>query len=305
MNVDHVCRIGSENDGGYLLVRDFSKSDFLLSMGVAKDVNFELELAEYLSGAHLYDDSIDDLPKMIPDSVFYKERIGANGCTSISEAIKRIPQHFDLILKIDIEGSEWEAFDELKTEELKKFRQIVVEFHWFENLVDDQEFSRFLNVLTKLNTTHFVLNAHPNNWGDIINIENIALPSVIEVTYLRRSDYSSHISSKQNVDSVSILNQPCNPNLPELYLPSIVDYKKLNLESNSIGMFSRFTFNALTQERDALTQERDALTQERDALTQERDALTQERDALTQERDALLASNIWKITNPYRKLRSR
>ena len=275
--LDHVVRIGSENDGGYVVVRDFSEGDFLLSMGIANDVNFELELSSLLSGAHLYDDSIEALPEVVPNGIFYKERIGGSGCTSISKAMERIPNHFDLILKIDIEGSEWEAFDNLTIQELEKFRQIVVEFHWFEKLVDDQEFSRILNVLSKLSSTHFVLNAHPNNCGDIANIENIALPSVIEITYLRRIDYEAIISSTDEIDFVSNLNQPCDPDRPELYLPSIGSYKKLNLQSNSIGVFSRFT----------------------------NDALTQERDALTQERDALITSTIWKFTEPYRRLRSR
>jgi hypothetical protein len=284
-----VQRVGSHNDGGYVVLNDFTEGDFLLSMGVANDVNFELELSKSISGVHLYDDSIDAIPAIVPNNKFYKERIGANGCTSIADAIERIPTHFDLILKMDIEGSEWEALDRLEIEVLNKFRQVVVEFHWFENLVKDQEYSRILNVLSKLSTTHFVLNAHPNNCGDTLNIENIALPSVIEVTYLRRVDYTSLLYSKDEFDSVSRFNQPCSPDAPELYLPFIENHQQLNLESNSIGMYSRFVFDTLTQERDALMQERDALMQERDALTQERDALTQ--------------STIWRITSPYRKAR--
>ncbi len=297
MNLEDVQRIGSKHDGGYLLINDFSDQDFLLSMGVGDDVNFELKLANHLSGVHLYDDSIEALPCIVPNGVFYKERIGGSGYTSISEAMGRIPNHLDLILKMDIEGSEWEALEKFEIEELHKFRQIVVEFHWFEKLLDDQEYSRILNVLTKLDTTHFVLNAHPNNCGDTLIIENIALPSVIEVTYLRRIDYTSLVNLNVETNCVSKLNQPCSPSIPELYLPSIGNYEELNLDSTPIGMYSRFAFNALTQERDALTQERDALTQERDALTQERDALTQERDALTQ-------STIWRITTPYRKVRN-
>ena len=277
MDLDHVCRFGSENDGGYVLVKDFSDGDFLLSMGVANDVNFELELISLLSGAHLYDDSIVALPKVVSNSFFYNERIGGSGCTSITEAMERIPDHFDLILKVDIEGSEWEALDSLKTEELNKFRQIVVEYHWFEKLIDDQDYSRMLRVLSKLSTTHFVLNAHPNNCGDTLIIENIAFPSIIEVTYLRRLDYSSYIYSKDDLSSVSIFNKPCSPNIPELYLPSIREFEKLNLESNSIGMYSRFAFNELTRER----------------------------DELTRERDELVASTIWKLTKPYRRLRTR
>jgi FtsZ-binding cell division protein ZapB len=94
--------------------------------------------------------------------------------------------------------------------------------------------------------------------------------------------------------------------LEALNLKTGYDVKRSNNQSYVDLAVSRLNspLDALTQERDALTQERDALTQERDALTQERDALTQERDALTQERDALISSISWKITRPFRRIRS-
>jgi hypothetical protein len=258
-------------------------------MGVADDVNFEFEVSNHVAGVHLYDDSIDLLPKLVPNSFFYRERIGGLGCTSILEAMQRIPDKFDLILKMDIEGSEWDALRKLRVDDLEKFRQIVVEYHWFENLMNDQEYSKMSDVLNKLSKTHLVLNSHPNNCGDTLNIENISFPSVIEVTYLRRSSYVTQNSIESENRLISHLNQPCNPKIPELYLPTIGAYENLNFISDPIGMYSRFSF--------------DALIHERDALIHERDALIHERDALIHERDSLIHSSIWRITAPYRKVR--
>jgi hypothetical protein len=282
-NLEHAERFGSENDGGYVLINDLKKVDFLISMGIANDVNFEIDLSKYVAGSHLYDDSIDELPLPVPNGTFFKERIGGSGLTLISDAINRAPMGCDLILKIDIEGSELEAFSQLKLNEQIKFRQIVVEYHWLEKIVEDTFYSQLLYVLEKLDKTHFVFNSHPNNHGDTLIVENLLFPSVIEVTYLRREDYRFQTNLLNQTNLLSKLNKPCNPMVPEIYFPGFVELEILNVESNSIGTFSSLRISQLTQERDALTQERDALTQERDALT---------------------SSTIWRFSTPYRKIRS-
>ena len=182
-------RFGSKNDGGYVVIDDFLGSDFLISMGVADDVNFEAEIATKIAGTHLYDDSINLLPSQIQNSKFIKARVGGEGFVSIADALSQANHHGDFILKMDIEGSEWDALDQASSEVLGRFRQIVIEHHWFENIQDEVFFIRAHRVLSKLLMTHFVVNSHPNNWGDILVIENLSVPSVVEVTYLRRSNY--------------------------------------------------------------------------------------------------------------------
>jgi hypothetical protein len=51
--------------------------------------------------------------------------------------------------------------------------------------------------------------------------------------------------------------------------------------------------------------ERDDLLVERDGLLVERDDLLVERDGLLVERDEVFNSRLWKITKPYRVMRSR
>jgi hypothetical protein len=280
-NLDLAQRFGSLNDGGYVLINDLKKSDFLISMGVADDVDFELEISPLITGTHLYDFSIDDLPVPIPAGKFFKEKIGGDGRTTFHDVVLKTPNDLDLILKIDIEGSEWEAIDHVDGTLLNKFRQIVIEYHGLEQILVDEHYLQILRVLQKIDKSHFVLNVHGNNWGDTLSIENITLPSVFEVTYLRRDSYQVKATNELDRKKLLNLNRPCNPNEPEIYFPNLVDFGHLSLESNSIGNYSRFLYDALTQERDALTQERDALTQERDALTK---------------------STIWRVTSPYRSL---
>jgi hypothetical protein len=287
-------RFGSEFDGGYVIIDDLSKSDFLISMGVADDVNFEKFLSSRIFGVHLYDDSIDALPEVLVNSEFFHERIGGNNYTTIESAMCRAPSDFDLLLKIDIEGSEWEALAQADSNVLNKFRQIVVEFHWFENIQSGDFFNQAVEVLEKLSKTHLILNSHPNNWGDILIFENLVLPQVIEVTYLRRENYCLLSAEADPGLILERLNRPCNNKFPEIYLMKPVLDVKQNLQTSSVGAFQ---FRKSVE----LTQQRDELTQQRDELTQQRDELTQQRDELTQQRDEIVNSTIWKLTNPLRR----
>jgi hypothetical protein len=57
-------------------------------------------------------------------------------------------------------------------------------------------------------------------------------------------------------------------------------------------------------ERDSALAERDSALAERDSALAERDSALAERDSALAERDSVLNSTIWKLTKPYRKLRS-
>jgi hypothetical protein len=254
--ISRARRVGSNNDGGYVLIDDCKKTDFLISMGIADNVDFEKELVPELSGGHLYDYSISQLPEEIKGSIFFQEKIGGQGNTTILNCLGKLGQHTDLLMKMDIEGSEYEAIDLLGHNHLSKFRQIIVEFHFLENIVDDVFFDKCLRVLKKLNNTHFVLNSHPNNFGDIFLIENLLLPSIMEVTFLRRDSYlidDTHAS--QCEATLRKLNAPCNPTHPEIYLQQFIGLDQLNLNSQEIGLISRGRFELYVSDYNRLLSE--------------------------------------------------
>jgi hypothetical protein len=288
-------RFGAANDGGYVLINDISKKDFLVSMGVANDVRFEKEISSLLNAMHLYDDSINSLPENLTNCTFFGERIGGIGNVSISDTIRRAKNVGDFILKMDIEGSEWDTLDAESEDTLKVFRQIAVEFHWFNDLNDFEYLDKSLRVLRKLTQSHFVLNVHPNNWGELFYINGVMFPQVIEVTFLRRDDYEIVYDLVNFKKDLSKLNSPCNPNVPEICLNGFGFYTNSHNEETK-------TLILTLEKIDELTQQRDQLTQQRDQLTQQRDQLTQQRDQLTQQRDQLINSRIWKITKPLRDL---
>ena len=291
-NLEKACRLGSNNDGGYIMIDDITAQDFLISMGVGDDINFERALSKKVMGTHLYDFSIEALPELIENSQFFPERIGSKDSTSLDTTVARAPKSADLLLKMDIEGSEWETLKNTESKTLTKFRQIVVEFHWLENIFNDQYYETALEVLQKLSKTHFVLNAHPNNNGDTIIVENLLFPGVIEISYLRRESYQIYSGTLDSGDSTCFdLNRPCNPNLPELYLQARKFREQLDLETISVGTFSR---QGIGQNPDELV-----------GLRFQLQALLDEKQILVRQLEEILDSRIWRFSRFYRRLRKK
>ena len=83
---------------------------------------------------------------------------------------------------MDIESSEYLWILSLNENQLKKFKQIVIEFHgindnsWNVNL-DDK-----LHCFKKLSNTHYAVHIHGNNFGPLT--DNI--PDTVEITYVRK-----------------------------------------------------------------------------------------------------------------------
>ena len=178
-------RFGSEKDGGYVVINDFKKDDYLITLGVEKNLSFEEDIQDKVEGVDLYDDryAYNTLDKSKSRS--YVERIGINdGETNLQDVVNRIERrNRDLILKMDIEGSEWSVLQNMPEGFLSQFRQIIIEFHpmrdgWYD-----------LDVLREINKTHQVVIAHTNNCGWWRVVNDVAIANVFEITYARRSSY--------------------------------------------------------------------------------------------------------------------
>ena len=184
-------RFGSDGDGGYVLANDLVyPHDFLISFGVDNNVDFEHALAMNEIKSHLYDYSVDELPKPVPDSRFFKEKIGLkkDGDTTLVDCVNRVAPERDLILKMDIEGAEFDVIND-ETSTFGMFRQIAMEVHWLNNLEDTEFYNKVLAAFTKLRQTHYPVLVHPNNDRPLMVMGNSPVPTVFEVLYLRKRSY--------------------------------------------------------------------------------------------------------------------
>lgn len=206
-------RIGSTYDGGYIWADDINKDDYILSFGVETNVDFEKAVSEYGCFIDMYDYSVDGPPEPVPSSFFHKEKIGleSDGNTSLDYCLGKTAK--DVILKMDIEGSEWEVLA-IDYKGLSQCRQITVEYHWTQNLTDPDFYIKAIAAVENVRKTHTPVLVHANNNVPLVVMGNSPIPLVFEVLYLRTSSYEF----EEQVDPFKGLIRRNDPNFPEIGL---------------------------------------------------------------------------------------
>ncbi len=221
-------RIGSFGDGGYLLHNDFSKEDYCLSLGIGDNYSFDLAMSEICKEVWMFDHTIEDPDIESNQLKFNKIGIAPSdepNFITISKILEGIPVSNDIILKMDIEGSEWEVLDRIPVSDLSRCKQIVAEFHNLHQIADNQFFHLVASSLEKLNRSHDLVNFHVNNWSRLHIIQGVPFPDVIEVTYIRRTigfQPNNRITSVQSAE-----NSPNNVDLPD-YSSNFIDVIKVH-----------------------------------------------------------------------------
>ena len=184
-----LARLGSTHDGGYLVIDDFSSRDVMVSLGIGDNAEFEYEISDRIERVIAFDHTVDTMPESSNNIEFRKLGVKAkstDGFVTLSSIVSDIPDKNDLLLKIDIEGWEWEVLNSISDAEVSRFRQIIGEFHGFNN----EENVEIINqVLRKILRNFIVVNTHANNWGQYNIIKKLAIPDVIEITFLRKDSY--------------------------------------------------------------------------------------------------------------------
>ena len=90
---------------------------------------------------------------------------------------------------MDIEGGEYPWLLEIDENQLKKFKQIVIEIHGITNDGWNCNYNDKVKCLEKLSKTHYIVHAHGNNNGLVVN----NIPDVIELTYVNKNYFNSPV----------------------------------------------------------------------------------------------------------------
>lgn len=185
-------RVGNERDGAYIVVDQPADTD-ILSFGVNNDTSFEEAMAARGHRLFLYDHTIPGCPT--DNSAFNFARVGICGGNAPGPDLMTLEQHMAnipdlsqrLMLKIDVEGAEWDVFSSIDAKTLARYDQIVAEFHWFRNLSDPN----YANLITKsleiINSQFTLYHVHANNCAPILKVDGFFVADVIEVSYVRTS----------------------------------------------------------------------------------------------------------------------
>lgn len=218
-----LVRIGGNNDGGYLLPNDLSGIATCFSPGVDFTASFEKDLACRGIYSHMADGSVDGPPEEFKILSFEKKYVGYftdGDFMSLDFWVKNKSAEGDLILQMDIEGAEYQTILAAPLETLRRFRIIALEVHhvqhWFSPLAWDTVQSFFGKLLADFHVVHI----HPNNNCQFIQVDDVLMPTVFELTLLRkdRAEPEGYCTQFPHpLDQPNVLDKDDRPLPPSMY----------------------------------------------------------------------------------------
>ncbi len=176
-------RFGESNDGGYLMCGNLLGGvQSAYSYGISGYDGWGCEISrKHDVPVHQYDCFDTTQPTcLFGDTVFHAECVGDTTETVDGRRFDTVKNHFArngdqakrIVLKIDVEGAEWESLLSTPDATLRQIDQLAIEFHWAENeafdWVNDE---RYLRVVTRLREYFEVAHLHFNNTSCIDDLQ--------------------------------------------------------------------------------------------------------------------------------------
>jgi hypothetical protein len=200
-----LIRIGSDGDGGYLIPDDLNDIKYCFSPGVDYTANFEKDLIARGIKCYLADASVTKAPitdELIEFDPLYLGSNIENNYISLDKWIDSKNVEGDLILQMDIEGSEFDVILNTDISTFERFRIIAIEFHKFDQIHDPQVLFFYHQYLNKLFTSHSIVHIHLNNYNGFRKLNDINLPKFIELTLHRNDRLDKSKIRKVNLDNL-------------------------------------------------------------------------------------------------------
>ena len=207
-------RLGHPFDGGYVLLDELCEGvDVCYSFGIDWDVSFDVHFADrYGSKMRLYDPFIPCIPLTAHPAVVGHQRRGISdeppvrcgpvknatfyqiGIGEIQEGNLDTLDNFltingdkgkRMVLKMDVEGAEWGAFDTMNVNTLWEFEQITVEFH---DMHTEELWDIAYRVFKKLTDNFYIYHVHQNNShsGIATPVNGLYIPQLLEISFVRQ-----------------------------------------------------------------------------------------------------------------------
>ena len=161
-------RLGEANDGGYVVCTNLlSRMQTAYSYGINGTDGWGCEMSlRYHVTTHEYDCFNTTVPVCEGGSTrFHAECVGPTKTTKEDRPFDSLEHHLvangdaghRLVVKMDIEGDEWETFAATPDGVFSQIDQLSVEFH-------DVDQPRFVATIRRLKQHFHVVNVHYNNW---------------------------------------------------------------------------------------------------------------------------------------------
>ena len=160
-------RVGHPNDGGYVMCENLlDEPTVAYSYGIEDRDDWGCEISRtHHVAVHEYDCFDTRHPACDGGQlVFHPECVGPKAETiegrpydSVTSQIDKNGDHGKhMVMKMDVEGSEWDSLLATPDEVLDRIEQLAIELHGIDE-------PKFLEVVQKLKKTFYVVNVHANN----------------------------------------------------------------------------------------------------------------------------------------------
>ena len=209
-------RFGEVNDGGYLLCANLLKGvQSGYSYGISGYDKWGCDVSKRLSlPVHQYD--CFDLTRPVCQggrTIFHEECVGGSRetidkrpyDTMASQLQKNGDAGKHVVMKMDVEGSEWDSFINAPEELLARIDQLAIELH---GIGED----RFRTVITHLKRHFYLVNVHYNNHTCDGRLR--PFPALVyEALFVNKRIGVLDPTGKP--DAIHRLNQPNHPTIPD------------------------------------------------------------------------------------------
>lgn len=221
-----LIRIGGDFDGGYLVPNCLDGISSCYSPGVGWHAKFEADLLQRFNiNSHLADGTVT--PLAVTPFLSFRHcnisSINSSSTMTLENWMKQTSATIDsgdLILQMDIEGSEYEVLLSTPVEILNRFRIILIEFHNVDAWASEQFLQLVKSCVDKLKSNFSILHLHQNNHPLNLpfKLMGVSVPRVFEATLLR-NDWV-----KNQTPVISLPHPLDQPNLQNLEAPCIPEF---------------------------------------------------------------------------------
>lgn len=229
-------RSGNKHDGGYVYLDIFkdNKIDALYGYGVGNNINFEIDFLNRHNPAamcYIYDHTVD-LKGLPPTIKFFKEGLSwvqQNNLNTLENHIRNNNhlQNRNLVLKMDVEGHEFQSIITTPDSVLQNFTQIILEVHW---LSSDKVATLYQKIefFKKMNKLFYLVHVHANNCAPVVIApDDIKLPDVLELAYVRKDLVEPYLSLTRFPTKIDSPNEWRSPEIVFDFPPYNNSYKNI------------------------------------------------------------------------------